>query len=105
MLFGAAALALLGGYRTRPMSVIVWVLLVSIQWRTPVVMNEGDTLLCALPFWGFFLPLAAYWSVDRTHEATPQRLSTRFLSLATYGLFLQIAFVYWFAAFLKTGRN
>lgn len=54
LLFGAAAmaaLALLAGYHTRPMTVILWVLMVSIQWRNPLVTNEGDTLLRVLLFW------------------------------------------------------
>ncbi len=108
LLFDAAALAaltLLIGYRTRLMTVVVWVLLLSIQWRNPLVLNAGDTLLRMLLFWGMFLPLGAYWSVDRALEAAPPRLSMRFLSLATVGLFMQIALVYWFTAALKTGRE
>ena len=106
LLFGAAAmaaLALLAGYHTRPMTVILWVLMISIQWRNPLVTNEGDTLLRLLLFWSFFLPLGAYWSADRSPEAP--RLSTRFLSFATAGLLLQISFVYWFTAILKSGPD
>jgi len=109
LLFGAtamAALALLFGYSTRPMTIIVWVLMVSIQWRNPLVLNEGDTLLRVLLFWAIFLPLGAYWSADRASGAAPSRwLSTCFLSFATAGLFLQISFVYWFTAILKSGPD
>src|SRR5918998_185013 len=106
LLFGVAALAalaLLVGYRTRLMTVIVWVLLLSIQARNPLILNSGDTLLRMLLFWGMFLPLGAHWSVDRALKAAPSRLSMHFLSLATVGLFMQIAFVYWFTAILKSG--
>ena len=106
LLFGVAALAalaLLVGYRTRLMTVIVWVLVLSIQARNPMVLNTGDTLLRMLLFWSIFLPLGAHWSVDRALKAAPSRLSMRFLSLATVGLFMQIAFVYWFTAILKSG--
>lgn len=108
LLFGVtalAALAMLVGYRTRLMTVIVWVLVVSIQARNPLVLNGGDVLLRLLLFWGMFLPLGAYWSVDRALEdgESAPRLSTRFLSLATVGLLLQIAFMYWFTAILKSG--
>ena len=106
LLFGVAALAalaLLIGYRTRLMIVIVWVLLLSIQWRNPLVLSGSDTLLRILLFWGMFLPLGAYWSVDRALKAAPPRTSMRFVSLATVGLFFQIAFVYWFAVILKSG--
>lgn len=108
LLFGVAALAalaLLVGYRTRLMTVVVWVLLLSIQWRNPLVLNAGDTLLRMLLFWGMFLPLGAYWSVDRVLKATVPRLSMRFLSLATVGLFMQIAFMYWFTAIQKSGQE
>src|SRR5215217_650430 len=106
LLFGVtalAALALLVGYRTRLMTMIVWVLVISIQARNPLVVNAGDTLLRLLLLWGILLPLGAHWSVDRALKAAPPRFSMRFLSLATVGLFLQIAFVYWFTAILKSG--
>ncbi len=98
-----AALGLLVGYRTRLMTVVVWVLLLSIQWRNPLVGGADGPLLRLMLFWGMFLPLGAYWSVDSALRGAAQRLSTRFLSLATLGLFMQIAFVYWFTAALKSG--
>ena len=105
LLFGVAALAALGmlvGYRTRLMTFVVWVILLSIQFRNPLVNGAESPFLRMLLFWGMLLPLGAYWSVDRARSALP-RPSPRFLSLATFGLFMQIAFVYWFTAALKTG--
>ena len=106
LLFGITALAAVGllvGYRTRLMTIIVWVLLLSIQWRNPLVMGSDGPLLRLLIFWAMFLPLGAYWSVDSALKGSSPRQSTRFLSLATVGLFMQIAFVYWFTASLKSG--
>jgi hypothetical protein len=106
LIFGFGALAALGmllGYRTRLMTVIAWVILLSIQQRNPVVLNAGDTLLRLLLFWSMFLPLGAYWSVDRALKASPPRLAMRFVSLATVALFMQIAFIYSFTAILKSG--
>jgi hypothetical protein len=108
LLFGAAALAALGmlvGFRTRVMTVVAWALLLSIQWRNPLVLGAGDILLHLLLFWGALLPLGAYWSVDRALKAAPPRLSMHFLSFATVGLFMQIAFMYWFTAILKSGEE
>ena len=105
LLFGVAALAALGmlvGYRTRLMTFVVWIVLLSIQVRNPLVNGSESLLLRMLLFWGMLLPLGAYWSVDRARSALP-RPSPRFLSLATFGLFMQIAFVYWFTAALKSG--
>src|SRR5215210_526621 len=105
LLFGVAALAALGmlvGYRTRLVTFVVWVLLFSIQLRNPLVNSSEALLLRMLLFWGMLLPLGAYWSLDRARSALP-RPSPHFLSLATFGLFMQIAFVYWFTAALKSG--
>jgi hypothetical protein len=105
LLFGAAAaaaLCMLVGYRTRLMTLVVWALVLSIQLRNPLINGADSRLLHLLLFWGIMLPLGAYWSVDRVRSALP-RPSPRFLSLATFGLFMQIAFMYWFTAALKSG--
>ncbi len=99
-----AAILLLLGYRTRLMTLIVWVMLVSIQLRNPLLLNAGDTLLRLLLFWGILLPLGARWSIDAKRSSVPSRKSTQYLSIATAGILLQIAFMYWFTAALKTGR-
>ncbi len=106
LLFGVAALAalaMLAGYRTRLAVFVVWALLLSIQYRNPLVLASGDVLLRLLLFWSLFLPLGAVWSVDRARRAEPRRLSMKFLSFGTAALFIQIAVMYWITAILKTG--
>ncbi len=106
LLFGIGMLAALGmlvGYRTRLMIIITWVILLSIQMRNPLVGSASQDLLRMLLFWGMFVPLGAYWSLDRAHKVAAPRLSMQFLSFATVGLFLQVAFMYWFTAILKSG--
>ena len=98
-----AAVAMLVGYRTRLMVVIVWLLVMSIQWRASNVTYAADAVLRLLLFWSMLLPLGACWSIDRLRGAVPDPPTRRVLSIATVGLFLQIAFVYWFAVFLKSG--
>ena len=66
---GAAALALLVGYRTRLATVFSWLLLVSLHSRNPMVLNAGDDLFLVLLFWSVFLPLGARWSVDAVRRA------------------------------------
>lgn len=100
---GLAAVALLLGYRTRTATIVVWVILLSIHHRNPLILASGDVLLRMLLFWGMFLPLGAVWSLDRLREAVPARLSMRFLSFGTMALFLQVAFMHWFTAILKSG--
>jgi len=108
LLFGAAflaALAMLVGYRTRLASIVVWIMVLSIQWRNPFLLHGADELLRVVLFWGMFLPLGACWSVDRWRQRAPVHISTRFVSIGVAGLFLQIAFMYWFAIILKSGRE
>ena len=67
----AAAVGLLLGYRTRLMTAVVWVLMLSIQWRNPFVGYSADGLLRMLLFWSLFVPLGAVWSLDRQRGRTP----------------------------------
>lgn len=103
VLTAAAAVGMMLGYRTRLMTVIVWVMVTSIQVRNPLVLSGADTLLRVLLFWSMFLPLGAYWSVDARRRPTGVRLQRRFLSFGTIGLFMQICLMYWFTATLKSG--
>ena len=67
------------------------------------VSYAADAVLRLLLFWSMLLPLGACWSIDRLRGAVPDPPTRRVLSIATVGLFLQIAFVYWFAVLLKSG--
>jgi hypothetical protein len=98
----AAASSMLLGFHTRVATVVVWVLVVSLQARNPLVLSGADSLLRLLLFWSMFLPLGAIWSIDARRQPVSPRLSKRFLSFGTIGIFLQICFVYWFTAALKT---
>lgn len=116
LLFALAALgalSMLVGYRTRLATFTVWLLVLSIQVRNPLVLTGGDTLLHLLLFWSIFLPLGAVWSIDRVrasdassgrHTNAPQ-LCMRFFSVGTVALFLQIALMYWVTAINKYGEE
>lgn len=97
------AVLLLVGFRTRLMTVLSWVLLVSLQNRNPIILNGGDNLLALLLFWGMFLPLGARWSLDSLHR--DHRGDSRpYLSMATIALLTQICLVYLFAVLHKSGE-
>lgn len=102
LLAAVAATFLILGYRTRLMSILVWVMVVSIQVRNPLVSSGADTLLRVLLFWSMLLPLGAHWAIDSQRPASQRSLSMRFLSFGTIGIFMQIAFMYWFTAALKS---
>lgn len=100
---GVAGLALLVGYRTRLATMVVWVLLISVQVRNPLVLSGADLLLRMLFFWSLFLPLGAWWSVDRATGRVPKVTQTQYASCGTAGLLAQFALLYWTTGALKSG--
>jgi len=90
---GGFALALTTGYHTRIATVASFVLLLSLQLRNPVVLNAGDVIFRRILLWACFLPLGATWSLDaRRAETDPP--PTRFTSVATSALLLQVVTIY-----------
>ncbi len=94
VLAGAAAIALLVGYRSRLACFFCWLLMLSLHVRNPFVNNLGDWLLVDLLFWGVFLPLGARYAWESTSRAITKPLPVRVISLATLGVLLQIGLVY-----------
>ncbi len=97
----AAAACLLVGYRARAATALSWFLLMSLHSRNPLVLQGGDTLLRMMLFWGMFLPLGRVCSLDHP-ETSPPGGRRGVNSVAGAALLLQIAFVYWFSAALKS---
>lgn len=67
LLFGCGAVlavALLVGYRTRTVTILSLVLLVSVHFRNPFVLNGADRLLRELLVLAVFLPLGSRWAID-----------------------------------------
>ncbi len=95
------AVMFLIGYRTRLATFFSWVMMVSLHYRNPMVLQAGDFLFRMLLFWGMFLPLNARGSVDSVLEPPQSRLPERVFSMATVALFAQIGFVYWFTSAFK----
>lgn len=86
------ALFLLVGYHTRVATILSWVFLCSLQTRNPLILNGGDFVLRMLLFFAMFIPL------DRKN-------SPPVVSFATFGLLLQVCFIYWFSAALKSDSS
>lgn len=103
-LFGVSAvlaLALLVGYRTRLVTVLSWLMLISLHLRNPMILSGGDMTLRMLLFWGMFLPLGSRFSLDRALntplEGSPLlNRQQRILSGGTVALVLQVIFIYAF---------
>ncbi|WP_198662195.1 HTTM domain-containing protein, partial [Halorussus litoreus] len=105
---GAAALALLAGYRTTLATAVSFALVVSLHARNPIVLNAGDSVLRRLLFWSVFLPLGGRWSVDALREraGSARSRSARVASIASAALLVQVVLVYATNALFKLrGEN
>jgi hypothetical protein len=99
VLAGAVALAMLVGYQTRLATLLSYALLLSVQFRNPMVNHTGDAYLQCLLLWSIFLPLGAQWSMDARTSKSPR--ASQVLSAASAALLLQIVGFYLFAGILK----
>ncbi len=68
---GLLALLLIVGYRTRVVSLLCWVMLLSLNHRNYLILQSSDSLMLALLFWSLFLPLGARYSVDSALNPRP----------------------------------
>lgn len=110
VLAGLVALLLGLGYRTRLMAILSWMLLLSLQNRNPFFLAGSDNLLLVLSFWAMFLPIHARWSIDaalsknmQTDCNHPPLLDNKYFSIVSVAALLQVAYLYFFTAILKTG--
>ncbi|HXJ57285.1 MAG TPA: HTTM domain-containing protein [Verrucomicrobiae bacterium] len=112
MLFGIAAvlaLALLGGFETRLVTIGSWLMLVSVHHRVPPILSGAENLLRMLLFWAMFLPLGRAWSLDgwlaqRRGQTLRKDEPSPVLSVATAAVLLQMGFVYLFSAIFKSNE-
>ncbi|MEE2827433.1 MAG: HTTM domain-containing protein [Planctomycetota bacterium] len=99
---GLLAVLLVVGCWTRVVTVGVFVLLVSLHYRNPLVMTSGDLYFKTLLLWSLFLPLGHVWSWDawRAGRKVGNQLKP-LATLATAGLILQIIVMYFFTGISK----
>jgi Vitamin K-dependent gamma-carboxylase len=105
LLFGVLplfAVSLVLGFATRLSTLIGFVGVVMVQDANPQILQGGDVLLRLLLFWSSFLPLGQMWSLDARLMMPKGPALPWTTGLATWALSLQICFVYWFAALLKS---
>lgn len=103
-LSGLVYACLLIGYRTRIMSVLAWLLLLSLHNRNPVVLQCGDDQLRLLLFWGMFLPWGNFYSVD-AHRYPRLKTETRYFDVPGLAYLLLIFSVYFFTGILKNSAE
>lgn len=98
---GIIAFFLLVGYRTKLVTFLSWLFLISLQHRNVVVNDVGDAVLRLVLFWSMFLPLGACYSLDSALNSSSKPIPKQILSFGVVGFFLQICFLYWFSAYEK----
>jgi hypothetical protein len=87
-----AALFLMLGLFTRLSSILVWLGLVSLAHRCPMILNSGDTFLRVCSFWLMFTPAGKLFSLDRMRD--PHALHKETIKVEAWQLrLLQIQFV------------
>jgi len=95
------ALAFALGYRTRLASVLMWVFMLSLVNRNPMVCDGGDLVILVLLFWTMFADTGAVLSLDvllgrRARRPTVPAIGLRMLQL-------QVAFIYLVTFLAKRG--
>ncbi len=96
------ACALVVGFLTRLATLGCYLSLIFVHGANADILQGGDVLLRLLLFWSLFLPLGEVWSLDSRFKWMPRLSLPRTTSLTTGALTLQVCFVYWFAALLKS---
>lgn len=104
LFFFAALIAvfLLIGWKTRFMTIISWLFLISIQNRNVWILSGEDNLLLLLTFWSMFLPLGAKYSIDAALDPGHDKKPNTFFSVATLAILIQGMSMYFFSAILKS---
>jgi len=91
LLWIGVLVALLLGYRTRWMTILNWILILSIHERNIYMLNGADTAMRVMSFWIMFLPLGRAYALDRLRKPDLSLTAFAFpLRIAQ----LQFAFIY-----------
>lgn len=97
------AFMMIVGYRTRLFTFLTWFMLISLQSRNYMVLQGGDVFIRVIFFIAIFLPLGQSLSMDRRlgRISRPKGRYKNWFDASNILYFFQIAFVYWFTAWIK----
>ncbi len=97
ILWALVALGLLLGWQTRVMSLLNFVLLLSMINRDPFLVTGAEIAMIALAFWSLFLPLGRCYSLDARRSPQPPTA----YAFPVRMIQIQVALVYIFTAIFK----
>lgn len=108
-------IALLLGYRARLMTILNFIIILSVHERNSYILTSADTVMRVMSFWMMFAPIAHYYSVDalrRRWQSYRQSGNLRDLrvsdeprmafALPVRMMQIQLIIIYISTAFLKT---
>ena len=78
------------------MSILCCVLIVSLQARNPMILSGADDTIRLLCSFSMFLPLGAYFSVDRALDPEPEDSQTVLSSVSSFAILAQVSILYLF---------
>jgi len=81
------------GYRTRTVTALAFIFVVSLDYHNTLILSYADILFQVLLFWAIFLPLNERWSIDAVHTDTEPR--TTISSITTAIILLQMVTMYY----------
>jgi len=91
-------IGLLVGYQTKLMTILNWVLIVSIHERNIFMLSGADTVMRVMSFWIMWIPLGRAYALDRRLNPT---LPETVFAFPLRIIQLQLAFIYLATALLK----
>ncbi len=94
-------LMLIVGYRTRFVTPVLWVFIVSLFNRNTFVNETGDVLFRHMMFWSIFVPWETRFSIDGLRDPSRSR-PARILNVGTVALLSQVILIYWYTVWLKS---
>ncbi|HLA45743.1 MAG TPA: HTTM domain-containing protein, partial [Aggregatilineales bacterium] len=97
----AVLIALMIGYRTRLMSILNFLIVLSIHERNIYVLNGADTVIRVLSFWMMFVPMAESYSLDSILRKPVSDEPRTIFAFPVRMMQIQIALVYVFTFILK----
>ena len=80
------------GYKTRLVNICLWLFMISLNSRNPMILSAGDVLLRLLLMWCIFLPLNLHCSIDRGLAKNEKFPTNQYISFGTFALMMQIVF-------------
>lgn len=101
ILWGLIALGMMLGYRTRLLTVLNFICLLSTNNRNPILVSGAEMVMNALAFWSMFIPLGAAYSLDARRVGRSYTQKPMIYAFPVRMLQLQVAIIYIMTTVIK----